>query len=119
MSDIKTPNAANDEAYLNETIRQIETLAADQKQTMDRTSPVQDEVPFSTEAPLLINRIKKNNETGGFDINLALSLSQVYVLLNFAIMFLATQGLAQFVDAEEDPKEPSPPETITLGAQVH
>ena len=73
---------------------------------------------FSRENPLVLNRIQKNNETGGIDLVLALSMEQTYVLLQFAIMFLMSQGLAMFAPPTEPEKEEESP-TIELDKQLH
>ena len=77
--------------------------------------------PYSQSNPLIIERIKKNNETGGLDVVLNLSLEQTYVLLQFAIMFLMSQGLAMFAPVAEtqEKKEDTPEPTIVLDKQLH
>lgn len=89
--------------HLQETIRQIKEIATPKP------------ADFSQENPLVINRVKKNTETGGIDFVLSLSKAQTYVLLNFAIMFLASQGLATFSDTETIPEG----QEVILGDQIH
>ena len=93
--------------HLAETVRQIEELAEDRAKKLEATP--------TRENPLLINRVKKNDKNGGLDFTLSLSKEQTYVLLNFAIMFLASQGLAQFVDSETIPEG----QEVILGDQIH
>ena len=82
----------------------------------DATTAPKDELPFSKESPIVINRIAKN-EKGGIDYVLSLSADQTYILLNFAVMFLMSQGLLMFAHIETPPEETE--ETITLGNQLH
>lgn len=120
MSNNKTPQAAitTEASYVDETIRQLEEVNTDPTPESEAAFQAAKE---GFNLPLIINRIKKNNETGGYDITLALDNAQVYTLLNFAIMFLASQGLAQFADqeAQKTPDDGEQKEEVVLGSQIH
>lgn len=74
------------------------------------------ELPFTKEQPIIVNRIQKNDK-GGIDYMLSLTADQTYILLNFAVMFLMSQGLLMFANVEVGPEQTE--ETITLGKQIH
>lgn len=87
---------------------------AEEEVTLSKERPTVGDVPTST-TPMLIKRIQKN-EDGGLDCIFSLSQLQTYILLNFAIAALLSQGLAQIVDIPEEQKEE---EGITLGERLH
>ena len=74
--------------------------------------------------PMVIPRIRKNSQDG-VDVVLSLSQEQTYVLVNFAIMMLTSQGLAVFTEVE-DKKEAEqqanlvqPGDEINIEKQIH
>lgn len=90
----------------------------------ETTETVSPELP-TAEKPMVIERIRANRE-GGIEFVMSLTKEQTYILVNFAVMALVSQGLAVFQDepepeakAEETPQEAPKEENLTLGKQLH
>ena len=85
----------------------------------DKTEEQQEEI--SPENKLKIKRVTRN-EKGGVDYVFSLNYAQTYILLDFAIRFLITQGLAEYIDVLQD-QVPSPAtaaeEEIVLDKRLH
>lgn len=73
---------------------------------------------LTQEEPLQVSRIHRRTD-GGVDVLISLSKEQSYVLINFALTFLAAQGLVLFTDIDETGEEiPSEAEGVEGGPEV-
>jgi len=100
------------------------------KETQPETTP-NTEQP-TPEKPMIIERVRATGD-GGIEFIMSLTKEQTYVLVNFAVMALISQGLAVFADEpapasqEDSPSEDAKAaetaqetnQEITLGKQLH
>lgn len=86
----------------------------------------QDPAVPTKESPMIIDRLR-GREDGGVEFIMSLSREQTYVLVNFAVMALISQGLAVFNDESEaspeeqlkQAEEPAAETEVKLGKQIH